>query len=150
MIAPGPPLTARLTTLDAPVGSLVLFGLNGAFIGSAFGYPLGAPRHWTLADDQLQPIGQMDWNLGSRPLLSPDGSLVAYVASAPDPPGLSVRPVVGGPARMLLPSDRGPYAWLDADHVLVDPPAEHGAVHSIDVRDGKDVVVFRPLTPPTQ
>jgi hypothetical protein len=148
-IVPGAPLTARLTTLDRPVGSLVVFGLNGAFLGSAFGYPLGAPRHWSLADDQLRPIGQINWNIASRPLPSPDGSLVAYVATAPDEPGLAVRPVAGGGARVLRPFDRGPYAWLDTDHVLVDPPDGHGAIHSIDVRDGTDVVVFRPPTPPT-
>jgi hypothetical protein len=148
-IVPGAPLSARLTTLDTPVGSLVVFGLSGAFLGSAFGYPLGAPRHWSLADDQLRPIGQIDWNLASRPLPSPDGSLVAYVATAPDEPGLAVRSVAGGVARVLQPSDRGPYAWLDTDHLLVDPPAEHGILHSIDVRDGTDVVVFTPPAPPT-
>src|ERR1700716_250739 len=102
-IVAGAPLTARLTTLDTPVGSLVVFGLSGAFLGSAFGYPLGAPRHWSLADDPLRPIGQIDWNIPSRPFPSPDGSLVAYVATAPDEPGLAVRSVAGGEARVLRP-----------------------------------------------
>lgn len=139
--------------MDAPIGStigsLVVFGLNGAFLGSAFGYPLGASRRWTLADDQLRMTGLLTWNIGSRPLLSPDGSLVTYLASAPDEPGLWVRPVAGGTPRSLGRFDRQPYAWLDADRVLVDPPDERGVVHSIDVRDGTDVIVFRPFVAPT-
>ena len=45
--------------IGSTVGSIVVFGLNGAFLGSAFGYPLGAPRHWTLADDQLHRTGDV-------------------------------------------------------------------------------------------
>jgi hypothetical protein len=145
----GRPLRLSITTLDKPIGSSVVLGLNGAFLGSSFGYPLGANRFWTLADDRLATTGQIQWNTGSRPLPSPDGSRVAYIAAAPDRRGLTVRDVAGGLPRFLLETDRAPYEWLDDDHVLIDPPEEHGVTHSIDVRDGSNVVVFRPFTPPT-
>jgi hypothetical protein len=146
-IAPGPPLNPRLTTTDVPIGFHVVFGLDGAFVGSAFGYPLGASRQWTLRDESGRTTGAIDWYRGSHPLASPDGSRVAYVAAPPDVPGLTVRDVAGGPPRLVAAGDLPPYGWLDDQHVLLDPYEEHGVIHSIDVTDGTDTVVFRPPLP---
>src|SRR5438132_10950207 len=63
-IAAGSPLSLRLTTVDKPIGSSVIFGLNGAFLGSSFGSPLGANRVWTLADEQLRTTCHILCNIG--------------------------------------------------------------------------------------
>jgi hypothetical protein len=148
-IVAGAPLTVTLTVRNEPIGGSVVFGLDGAFIGHAYGYPLGASRRWSLADEELRSVGQLTWQPGSTPIASRDGSRVAYRAAPPEPPGILVRPVAGGIAIRISAIDRAPYAWLDDQHVLVDPAGEPGVIRSIDIRDGSDEIVARPFAPPS-
>jgi hypothetical protein len=60
-----------------------------------------------------------------------------------------VRAVAGGIAIRISAIDRAPYAWLDDQHVLVDPAGEPGVIRSIDIRDGSDEIVSRPFAPPS-
>ncbi len=64
----------------------------------------------------------------SRPLLSPDGELLAYAGREEGHTELYMMPAVGGPAQRLTFMGGGlcvPVAWIDDRHVLFASNAEH-------------------------
>jgi hypothetical protein len=141
---------ATLTLLPHIVGSHVLFGLDGSFVASAHGYPLGAQWHWWELTEDGTRVREFEWRWQLGILQSPDGGKAVYGGVDPTSgkTGLFVREM-NGPERFLVQSERPASAWLDATRVRVDPPNELGAVRSIDTRTGTDQVVFTPPPPPT-
>ncbi len=149
-ISAGGVATATVTVLPHPIGGGTVFGMDGAFLATAYGFPLGANTHWTHIDASGVIGTRFDWPISSQVLQSPDGEHLVYVGADTIPPSrqLVVRGTAAGPARALGAGDRNAFRWADAYHVLVDPIAEHGAIHALDIRDGSDVVLFRPPAAP--
>jgi hypothetical protein len=142
--------TTTLTLLPHSIGSLVVFGLDGSFVASANEYPLGAKWHWSAFNDDGKVLREFEWRWQVAILQSPDGSRVIYGGQDPTSgkPGLFAREM-NGQARFVAETDGRAYAWLDADHVLIEPLKDLGAVHAIDIRTGADRVVFAPPPPPS-
>ena len=141
--------TATLTLLPHVVGSHVLFGLDGSFVASAYGYPLGAHWHWwELAEDGTR-LREFEWRWQLGILQSPDGRKAVYGGIDPvsGKTGLFVRDM-NGPERFLAQSERPASRWLDADRVRVDPANGLGVVHALDTRGGAEQIVFVPPSPP--
>ena len=141
--------TATLTLLPHVVGSHVLFRLDGSFVASAYGYPLGAKwQWWELADDGTR-VREFEWRWQLGILQSPDGRKAVYGGVDPisGRTGLFVRDM-NGPERFLAQSDRPASAWLDADRVRLDPVNDLGVVRAIDTRGGAEQIVFIAPPPP--
>ncbi|MDP9266017.1 MAG: hypothetical protein M3O91_07875 [Chloroflexota bacterium] len=131
------------------MGTQVIFGLDGSFVASAYGYPLGANWHWSELDRDGTLLREFEWRQVGI-IQSPDGSRLAYGGQDPvtGKTGLFAREL-SGPERFVAQIDGRAYGWLDADHVLVESPTELGPVRAIDIRAGTDRIVFAPPPPPT-
>jgi hypothetical protein len=143
--------TATLTELPHEIGAFALFGLDGSFVASAYGYPLGASRQWFELDSDGALIRRFEWRWQGGMLQSPDGSKVVYGVATDATIGrtaLFIRDM-NGPSSLLTPLYGAPFRWLDPDHVLVESFDQAGVIHSVDTRTGADQIVFTPPPPPT-
>lgn len=140
---------ATLADMPHPVGPLVVFGMNGSFLATAYGYPLGAPRHWWEEDSLGKRVREFEWKWEMGLLQSPDGRQVLYggVDASSGERGLLVRGLAAGSERFLIQSDRPALRWLDNDTVLVADT--QGVVRAVDTRTAATRVVFQPAAPPT-
>jgi len=139
-----------LTELPHEIGASVVFGLDGSFVASAQGYPLGANWHWSELDSDGKLITQFEWRWQGGMLQSPDGGKVVYGVSTDSTSGktaLFVREMFG-PGRSLAAINGAPLRWLDSNRVLVEAFDEVGVIHSVDTRTGADRIVFSPPPPP--
>src|SRR2546428_11376627 len=59
-LAPLRSVTATVELLPHQIGTQVVFGLDGAYVGSASAYPLGASRHWWELDAAGAKIRDVD------------------------------------------------------------------------------------------
>jgi hypothetical protein len=140
-----------LTELPYEIGVVALFGLDGSFVASAYGYPLGASWQWWETDKDGTLIRRFEWRWQGGMVQSPDGSKVVYGVPTDNTSAKTALWVrdMDGPGRLLAPIDGSPLRWQDPNHVLVQPFDDQGIVHSVDTRTGADQVVFSPPPPPT-
>jgi hypothetical protein len=143
--------TATLTELPHEIGVVTLFGLDGSFVASAYGYPLGASWRWWELDIDGTLIRRFEWRWQGAMLQSPDGSKIVYGAPTDNTSGRTALWIrdLNGPGRLLAPIDGSLLGWLDQDRVLVQPFDGAGVIHLVDTRTGGDQVVFTPPPPPT-
>jgi hypothetical protein len=127
-----------------------VFGLDGSFVASANGYPLGAQWRWSALANDGAVLRNFEWRWQRAMLQSPDGQKVVYEVQDPTSgaAGMYVREVAG-PEHFVRQVEGRADRWLDAERVLVDPLTESGAFHAIDTLTGADQVVFTPPPPPT-
>lgn len=143
---------ATLTLLPHVIGSEVLFGFDGAYVGTAGSFPLGAQRHWTELDASGARVGDVETPLYAGVQESPDGRQFifrSFQPSTPDGFTIWVRDTAGGPERGLLKGEAIVEGWLDADRVLFQRPSDPGTRYVIDTHSLMESVVFRPPAPPT-
>jgi hypothetical protein len=142
--------TATLTELPHEIGASVVFGLDGSFVATAYGYPLGAHWHWFEQDVDGKIVSRFEWRWQGGMLQSPDGSKVVYGVATDTTSGrtaLFMRDMLG-PGRVLAPINGAPLRWLDTNQVLVEAFDEVGVIRSVDTRTGADRIVFSPPPPP--
>jgi len=140
-----------LTELPHSIGAVVLFGLDGSFVATAYGYPTGAQWRWWELDNDGTVIRQFEWRWQGGMLQSPGGSKVVY-GDVMDAVSGNTRLLVrdmSGSGRVLAPIHGAPVGWLDADRVLVEAFDQPGVIHAIDTVTGTDQIVFSPPAPPT-
>lgn len=145
------PLKAELELLPHQVGTLLVFGLDGSFVASAYSYPIGASRQWFALDAAGNMTNRFAWPISSAPIQSSDGMQVIYAATDPQTGrrALFVRDLNGAP-RLISVGDLVPTRWVDAFRVLVDDPGDHTAIYALDTRTGtKETVMSTPPPHPT-
>ena len=100
--------TATLTELPHEIGTSVVFGLDGSFVATAYGYPLGAHWHWFEEDVDGKIVSRFEWRWQGGLLQSPDGGSVVYEVATDTTSGrtvLFIRDMLG-PGRLLAPITR--------------------------------------------
>lgn len=142
--------TAELTLLPHNVAANVVFGLDGAFVSTSSGYPLGAYRHWVSLDANGGLVRAFEWLEGARVLPSPDGKRIAHIGRdlRNGDSALYIRDTAGGPSRLASVNGHPPVAWLDGDRLLMEDPALN-TFSVLDTRTLVDTVVFSPPPPPS-
>src|SRR5229473_2787313 len=72
-------VVATACTPPNAVGHQYVFGLDGSVLATAYGYPIGAYRHWWEVDASGERVREFDWPwLMSSVVQSPEGRWVLY------------------------------------------------------------------------
>ena len=150
-LSPLGPITATLTLLPNEIGHQYVFGLDGSLLATAYGYPIGAFRHWWEVDANGERVREFDWpGLLSSVVQSPEGQWVVYdeIDAATGGRAAFVRDLSGG-TRFLREDALGITGWPDPDHALFELRNAPGIIHRVDLRSLVDEIVFRPPPPPS-